>query len=336
LSIKYLTNKLTSALIQTSIHDYTSCLYLIIDILYYYYTPADLESFGNRLKVGRDELHRLETDMKLSTRKLEIVRTDVRDTSTLSEVEHRNFSTVRERVQEVRADLLLVEADFMAKKEAVLLEESKLRQVKSLTNEQLRMLQGDVDRLQSEFKLKQQALEGVDRQRSILEEEIESRKREAEAQGQMISRNIEQESRKLHQLQSDLHSTRIDWEQVTKKKRLVDTEISVAAAELERMKSDVKDRKKRVGDLEQQVDKLEQRLNRGKESLVAVENEKVQVKRECEELKRSRPEVERSIETRKKAAEEEMTQVRLYNVLICTYISGVAFLLVMHAYYIQS
>ena len=76
-------------------------------------------------------------------------------------------------------------------------EESKIRQTKAIANDQLRILQTDLSKIEVDFKNKQRTIDDLDKYRRAMEEESEVRRRDLETQLSSIIRDIEEENRKL-------------------------------------------------------------------------------------------------------------------------------------------
>lgn len=184
-----------------------------------------MEFLTQRLQEGRENITRAETEHNLLRRELELTRHAHQEELAMSEVEQHNLQAVRSRLVELKHELSETEQQLLICKESALKEEDKLRKTKTLAADQLRLLQMDLNKIQSDFKAKQRQLEDLEKHRRVVDEEIEIRKRDSDLQLSATSRELEEESRKLNNTKNDVRVGRLELEQLSAKRRQLEGEL---------------------------------------------------------------------------------------------------------------
>lgn len=128
-------------------------------------TLTELESLTQRLQTGRDELLKLDSELHLMKRELEIVRNNLKESCALTEIENKSISAARERLAALRYEQSELEGSNIELKDHILKEENKLRSTKATTSEKIRYFQIQVARLAQEAKTKKETLDHLDKQR---------------------------------------------------------------------------------------------------------------------------------------------------------------------------
>jgi hypothetical protein len=188
-------------------------------------TLEELDEYAKQLKVNKEEIHRSEADRDLSQRLLMASRQDLKDAMTAIELEQKNLNAARLRGADLKNEISKLEGVLLRTKELSVEEEGKIRNTKSIATDQFRILQNDVDKLQSDFKMKQRHIEDLERYRRTLEEENETRRRDLEGQLINLTHNYDEETRKSVNIQAETRSSKIECEQIVNKKRQLNTEL---------------------------------------------------------------------------------------------------------------
>jgi chromosome segregation ATPase len=186
----------------------------------------ELEFLTQRLQEGRENITRAETEHNLLRRELELTRHAHQEELAMSEVEQHNLQVVRSRLVELKHEVSETEQHLLVCKESALKEEDKLRKTKALATDQLRLLQMDLNNIQSDFKVKQRQIEDLERHRRAVDEEIEVRRRDSELQLSATSRELEEETRKLNNHKNDGRVCRRELEQLVNKRRQLEGELT--------------------------------------------------------------------------------------------------------------
>ena len=113
----------------------------------------ELDFLAQRLQDSRDSITKTDTEHTLVKRELELVRHALQESLAMSEIEHANIHTARSRLVELKHELSETEQRILICKESCLKEEDKLRSTKATATDQLRLLQMELSKFQSDFKV---------------------------------------------------------------------------------------------------------------------------------------------------------------------------------------
>lgn len=122
---------------------------------------------NTRLQTGREELLKLDSELQLLKREVEISRVNLKESCALTEIESKSIDAARERLNSLKYEQSEIEASIQRLKDQSLQEEIKLRSLKSSVSEQVRLFQIDLTKLHQEFKAKHRSLEDVNRRHQI-------------------------------------------------------------------------------------------------------------------------------------------------------------------------
>jgi len=242
-------------------------------------TLDELDFLTKRLQDGRDNITRTESELTISKRELDLTRHSLQEAIAMSEIEHQNIHTVRSRINELKQEQANCEQHLLQSKELISKEDDKLRTTKTLVTDQLRFLQMDLNKIQSDFKAKVRTIEDLEKNRRSIEEEIEIKRRDADNQLVVTTREFEEEARKLNNAKSELRVQRLEVDQLTGKRRQLEAEINriqeVLSTEMSKYESLEVESRRKVDVLEKQFLNTEKKMREGKEKISAYEAEQV-------------------------------------------------------------
>lgn len=208
-----------------------------------------------------------------------ISRDSMQESAAMCELEHTNMIALRTRIADLRLEHSNIEQQLIVCKENNLKEENKLRMTKSLAVDQLRLLQMDLNKIQSEFKSKQRALDDANKHRRIVEEDMEIKKRDANNELATIHREIEDESRKLNDMKAELRTVKLEYDGFTSQRRQLETEVNRLQEKIlqdtNQHSHDEYEWKRRLDVYEKQVHEVEKKVRVSKEKAAAFEGEQV-------------------------------------------------------------
>jgi len=277
-------------------------------------TIDELDNLSKRLIAGKDEISRTEADHILAKRLLDACRQDLQDAIANNDIEHKNLASVRERVNDVRKEIALQEEKLLKTKEKIVEEESKIRQTKAIANDQLRILQTDLGKIEADFKNKQRAIEDVDKYRRGMEEESEVRRRDLETQLATLIRDIEEENRKLSNARSDARASRLESEQLVIKKRQAESDYLRIAEKLTNEKTTFEteeiEYKRKIDGYEKILNEQDRKARSLKERVNTLDAENTLLRQSVEELRRHQGDLERAMESRRRSVEEELSHAQ--------------------------
>jgi chromosome segregation ATPase len=111
---------------------------------------------------------KLDSEMNLMKRELEITRSNLKETCALNEIEHKNIETIRDRLAVLRNEQNELENLIHHLKDQQIKEENKIKTAKIMGNEQIRLVNMELKKLQQDFKLRQRNIEEIDKQQRLL------------------------------------------------------------------------------------------------------------------------------------------------------------------------
>ena len=240
-----------------------------------------MDFLTKRLQDGRDAITRTETEHNLLKRELELTRHGLQEALAMSELEHGNMHTVRSRIVELKQELSVTEQHILICKESSLKEEDKLRTTKAMATDQLRLLQMDLNKIQSDFKLKQRNVEDLEKLRRTIDEEMELKKRDADCQLNAVSREFEEETRKLNNAKCELRVHKLEIDQLISKRRQLDAEIQrmeeIHSSDASKLESEEQEAKRKLLHYEKQLQSADKKMREVKGKISALEGEEVSV-----------------------------------------------------------
>lgn len=141
---------------------------------------GELETATKQLQAVRDSLAQAASEQEAIKREVEHAKRGLTDCLALNEIEQRNLSSSRNRIISLKAEISSLEDQAAKSKESIVKEEQKLRTTKSIASDQLRLLQADLKKVQTDYRSQQKAIADLDRHLRSVEEESEVRKRDVE------------------------------------------------------------------------------------------------------------------------------------------------------------
>lgn len=276
-------------------------------------TEGDLVLCARRLEAARDDINSVESEYAISRRELEQSQLRLKECQALSQLEDRCLVQLRAKVSEVREQLATSEEQLRGNKEGLLRDEEEMRRVRSVANEEIRRFQADLHRVAQEFKAKQRSLEDAEKQRRVSAEEFEVRRREAEASLSALSRAHEDESRKLSAVREEISAAHLERDQLLSRRRQLEHEATHAQEKLEtsasRNDAVEAEARRRLDNLERKAQECEKRLRIAKGQVATLDGEQAVLRSSLDELRRQQSDLERTIDTRRRSADEELSQV---------------------------
>lgn len=131
-------------------------------------TLSELESLSVKLQSGRDELLKLDSEVHLMKRELEITRNNLKESCALNEIENKSIDAARERFASLKHELSDMEGLNLELKDQILKEESKLRATKAVIYEKTREFKIQVVQFNKEVKTKKEILDQIEKQRRTM------------------------------------------------------------------------------------------------------------------------------------------------------------------------
>ena len=133
---------------------------------------------------------------------------------------------MRERMNELSLEFQQINDQILKAKEKLISEETKMRQIKTVSIEQLHTLQLDLNKLSNDFHEKSRVIEDLDRERRTKEDENEVRRTEMDRQISYLIKEIEEKSRRIVHLKNDYRTIHLDCETLTHTKKQMEVEIA--------------------------------------------------------------------------------------------------------------
>lgn len=221
---------------------------------------------------------------------------------------------VRQRVAGLVDEKRELEQMVSRTKEQLQEEETKLRSTKLLVSDQLRLLQIDLNKIQNDFKSKQHAIEELDKQQRSMDDEFQVRQRSAGSHLVSVSREVEQEERKLSSLKTEVRSLRLEVEQLTGRRRQAEEDLALVTDKLSEEQSkfaiEESEAKRRLEFFERQFADMEKRNRLVKEKVAGLSEEQILLQHSVDELRRQEADIRRAAELRRKSSDEELLQTR--------------------------
>ena len=239
----------------------------------------ELQFVAHRLQEGRDNITKTETEHNLLKRELELVRHGLQESVAMSQIEHDNIHASRSRVVELKHELAETEQRILICKESCLKEEDRLRATKATATDQLRLLQMELNKFQSDFKIKQQLVEGLEQQRRSLVEEIDIKTRDSSLQLGMASKEHDEEVRKLNNARAEVRVQKMEIEQLVARRRQLDGEVQrlqeMFTSESAKVEAEEQEAKRRLLQYEKSIQSADKKLRDARGKLSAFEGEEV-------------------------------------------------------------
>ena len=152
---------------------------------------VELDEISNNLLESRNELADLESKSSILQREKESIRREIEEMISLKTLEQSSLEALRSKQEEAKFEMAQWQESLDKTKSAFLDEDKKHRYTKVSLTDQIRALQTDHLKLQNEILSKQRTLEELERTRVIVEEDIESRKRDLENDRTVAAREVQ-------------------------------------------------------------------------------------------------------------------------------------------------
>ena len=151
----------------------------------------ELDEISNNLLESRNELANLESKSSILQREKESIRREIEEMISLKALEQSSLDAMRTKQEEAKFEMAQWQESLDKTKTAFQDEDKKHRYTKVSLTDHIRALQTDHLKLQNEILSKQRTLEELERTRVIVEEDIESRKRDLENDRTVAAREVQ-------------------------------------------------------------------------------------------------------------------------------------------------
>ena len=277
-------------------------------------TVIELEGVADKLNSARIEINKLEVDHSNVKRDIELKKTDLNDIKNSVLREQKSMNSMRDRMGELSLEFQQINDLILKSKEKLISEESKMRQVKTVSVEQLHHLQLEVNKLSNDFHDKQRFIEELDRERKIKEEELELRRSEMDRQTSYLLKEIEEKTRRVVHLKNDYRTLHLDYETLTHSKKQLEVEI---ARHSETLNNDVNalhsqqvEYKHLIEHYERVSKESERKMKSIKDKNGQLEIDQLVLRESVEELRRQQEELDKINENRRRSHDDELNQVQ--------------------------
>ncbi len=247
-------------------------------------------------------------------RELESARVALQDALYASDTEHKNVAVIRARLMELGNQQREHELALVRTRDILQEEESKLRATRSTAADNLRLLQMDLNKLQNEFKTKERAVADLVKYHKALEEEQNVRKRDAESHLANIHVELDEEQRKLHGCRNELRVGKLEVEQLTSRRKQLETELVTLAdkvtAESSKLNVVEIESSRQIEFIGRQISEWEKKCRVAKELASEAESRHGVLRQEVDELRRQEAELQRTAEARRRTCDEEVALAR--------------------------
>ncbi len=274
---------------------------------------TELETLHHRLQKGREELLKLDSEQSLLKREIEISRNNLKESCALNEIEHKNLTTIRERISILKHEQTDLESQLVQSRDNLLKQEHTLRTTKALSAEQLRLLELDLSKLQQDFKTKQRLIEELTQKQNLLEEEGEIRIREIQNSQLAITREVEEEHRKLSSMKNEARLIKLEIDQLQTKKKGFEKELEGLEEDI---RSQTNYRDKELYELTRKIEFSEKQYHSSqliakqlKDTIYQSEREVEELKLSIDRLKQENTDLERNNELKKKTYSHELSEI---------------------------
>jgi chromosome segregation ATPase len=266
------------------------------------------------LQEGQSAITDQETKLKGVQKETEETRIIFNELNSLSQIEHKNIDASRSRLSELHNECSQWESRVAAIKNKCTEEENRYRTVHNRYNDQMRILQSDALKLQSDIKTKKKSLEELERLKKSIEAEAESRQREISQQHLSVSRESSEATRVLSGIQTEVRSARLELEQVNAQKKHVEAELTRVqdslSSESKHITFEIEDSKRRASEMKKLAEISEKEYRLLREKVSSLESEKGLISLEVEDLKRSKGDLDRLADERRRLIEDESAQAQ--------------------------
>lgn len=277
-------------------------------------TVMELEGVAKQLNSARIEINKLEVDRSNIQRDIELKKTDLNDVKSCVLREQKSMNSMRDRMSELSIEYQQINDSILKAKEVLISEEQKMRQVKTVSVEQLHSLQLEVNKLSNDFHEKQRVIEDLDRERKTKEEEFELRRSEMDRQTSYLIKEIEEKTRRVTHLKNDYRTLHLDYETLTHSKKQLEVEITRHSEtlnnEVNQLHSQQVEYKHLIEHYERVAKESERKMKNIKEKNGQLEMDQLVLRESVEELRRQQEELDKINENRRRAHEEELNQVQ--------------------------
>jgi chromosome segregation ATPase len=164
---------------------------------------AELSSMADQMMKDKAELESLSSSKQATQREIDSLLRKTSDVKSLLEIEERSLQSTRARLMTAREETERWENACVTARAQADEEEMKLKHVKSVAIDQIKALQVDASKLQSDLKSSRRAVEDVDSNRRRIEEEAIKRRSDLDAQLLAASRDLEETLRRTSSLKAE-------------------------------------------------------------------------------------------------------------------------------------
>jgi len=273
---------------------------------------AELEALSHRLVVGREDLRVVESSRLELQREAVVLQREVDDCRALSAAEQKTLSAMRSKLDASRQELQQWESAAFRMKEQLQDDERKGKTARTQAMDQIRQMQAEFLRLQSDYSSKQRSVEELEKYRKTVEEELECRRRDLEQDHVVVAREVEELQRRASAQRSECRTLKLETDALAMKKRQLDLDVSRTSdslvGEVSRLDEELAERKHTLEHQDSLVAEAEKRLRALREKVAGSEAEQRQLRVVVAELRRQQGDLEKSAEERRRAIEAEAAQ----------------------------
>lgn len=273
-------------------------------------TLSQLSDLVEQLREGQRTIQTQESKLTTLRKEIDDARVEFAELNNLSQLEHKNITSTRNRLAELHKDCSEWETRVAAMKDKFTNEDMRYRNAKSLGTDQIRLLQSDLLKLEADLKAKKRALDETDKLRKALEVEADSRQRDINQQLLVLARDLEDATRNLSSAQGAVRTARLELEQVQSQKKHVEEELQLLedkrVGEARRMSTEIEDGVRRKKELDVKIASAEKRHRAVKDKVTSLEAERDLLAHAVEDLQRNKGEIDRVAKERQRAMEDEL------------------------------
>ncbi len=270
----------------------------------------EFEQLSKELEAKQNQVSVAETELASTKLLVETAKVDLKELLASNETELKNSKSMRSRCSDLKQEVDNLNAMYLHSKEVLLLEESKLRNTKSVATEQLRLIQMDVGNIESEVKQKKHLLMELEKKYQQVVEDRELKKRELEHEVSLVQHNLELEKAVMHTLKKDIQFHRGEAEALQNEKKSLENSLNNLNEQLILMNSklinDEMQHKKVLLGYDKQVSEYDRKVRACKEKVKTLEGEQTLLHHSVEELRHQQSDLERTIDARRKSVEDEL------------------------------
>jgi chromosome segregation ATPase len=187
---------------------------------------GELQALAEGLQRDREEVDALSRSRASLTREIEAAHAALSDTRASVELETRSIEALKARAVTAREETDKWEAEAHKAKSLADEENTRLRTVRAVAGEQVKMLQQELNQIQISLRASRRATGEQEQLRRDLEEEMARRKADGESMQLALARELDDASRKLTSIKTEIRGLRLEADKMSISKRQGEEEYS--------------------------------------------------------------------------------------------------------------